>query len=176
MFRGGNRIPQLAKGENGLMLVQWGKMFNLNFLYPGMPQKLIEESSPHAHGMRLGVYMEQDVMMVAAKLGQLDWMDAPFTPHLEGAGQLDWLPDTGILHLIITWVDSRNGIIKHMCILPLSEHFSRTMVRDIHQLMKLPFDYDAYRDHIRDIYRKYTSWDLGSRVKQDSYICPERHK
>ncbi len=96
------------------------------------------------------------VIMITAKIGNLNWMDAPYTPHLSKNLTKFQLPDAGHgLGLTLILVDTITGEIKHMRLLGLSERFTKRLfgVAMTHKVK--PFDKMEYNNSINRIFSSY---------------------
>ena len=68
------------------------------------------------------------VIMITAKIGNLNWMDAPYTPHLSKNLTKFELPNEGQgLGMLLVLVDAVKGEIKYMKIMGLSERFTKRL-------------------------------------------------
>ncbi|MBO5283650.1 MAG: hypothetical protein J6B43_11110 [Lachnospiraceae bacterium] len=111
----------------------------------------------------------QNVIMLTMKIGSLNWMDAPYTPHLSPELTRYQLPESGEgLALTVILVDTATGRIKHMRLLGLSSDFTKKLFGAAMEKKMQPFDKDAYFDSIQEIYAKYQTKDL---VKMSTAYC-----
>ena len=69
------------------------------------------------------------VIMITVKIGSLNWMDAPYSPHLSENLTKFPLPGTDQgLGLTLMLVDARTGEIKSIRLIGLSERFSKRLI------------------------------------------------
>lgn len=100
-------------------------------------------------------------LIFLAKIGNLPWMDAFYSPHLSQD-----LPATPVfsdgmgLALTIMLIDSATGEIKHMRLIGLSTDFSAALMDGVQTLQKLPFSRPHYDQSVGDIMRRHTTKDL----------------
>lgn len=103
-----------------------------------------------------------DVIMTMFKIGDLNWIDAPFSPHLsEKLTKLDMPNELQGMNLIIVFVDSSNGEIKSLRLIGMSNNFTKSLYRDIYQMWMKEFDRTKYNSDLQEIYAKYTTKELS---------------
>lgn len=96
------------------------------------------------------------VIMVTVKIGSLNWMDAPYTPHLSKDLTKFTIPQTNEgLALKIILIDSSNGEIKNIRMVGLSEKFTRNLFGAVMDQKLEPFDNHDYNQRIDRIYATY---------------------
>lgn len=104
------------------------------------------------------------IIMVLIKIGDLNWMDAPYSPHISkgnypGVFQ-DEIPDGTGYSLMLILLDSNSGIIKCLRFLGLSTRFSRELRKTSLRELQLAHDKVSYTQHINQIYSQYTTNQL----------------
>lgn len=98
------------------------------------------------------------VVMITVKIGNLSWMDAPYTPHLSPNLTGFQMPEEGHgLSLMLVLIDSATGTIKHMRILGLSEKFTKRLFEVSSDLWANPFDAVKYNSSINRIFSVYNT-------------------
>lgn len=103
------------------------------------------------------------VIMITTKIGNLNWMDAPYTPHLSLNLTKIPIPNEGEgLGLFVILVDAVTGEIKSMRLVGLSEKFTRKLLGTVMNQKMEPFDKTAYFEKISQIYSKYQTKELVS--------------
>lgn len=103
------------------------------------------------------------VIMITTKIGNLNWMDAPYTPHLSPNLTKFPIPNEGEgLGLFIILVDAVTGEIKSIRLVGLSEKFTRKLLGTVMNQKMEPFDKTAYFEKISQIYSKYQTKELVS--------------
>lgn len=175
IYQVGQHIPELALGRDGCQLT-----FNcgcpiISVLINRPTPQMIADADTRVHGLRLGLYTYHDVMMLAAKPGQLPWHDAPFSPHLsapEDLPQFTVCPEGCGFFTTFLLIDSSDGSILDVHAFTLSERFSNKMLSDIQSLSKQPLVPNEYLRQISAIQQRYTSRQLGESVKQVYFHLP----
>lgn len=96
------------------------------------------------------------VIMITVKIGNLNCMDAPYTPHLNKNITKFQLPSEGQgLELTLILVDAVTGEIKHIRLLGLSERFTKRLFVVVMEHKVKPFDKDEYNNSINRIFSAY---------------------
>ena len=73
-----------------------------------------------------------DVIAITAKIGNLNWMDAPYNANLsKNLTQLNFPDKNQGLALTLILVDAATGEIKHIRLIGLSERFTRNLFEDV---------------------------------------------
>lgn len=109
------------------------------------------------------------IIMVTTKIGSLNWMDAPYSPHLSQNLTKFQLPNDGQgLGLTLVLVDAASGEIKHMRLLGLSERFTRQMFGAVMENMKKKFNRAEYDQALNRIFSSYQTNQI---VKLSSTYC-----
>lgn len=99
-----------------------------------------------------------NIIMITAKIGSLNWIDAPYTPHLSKNLTTLQFPGEGQgLGLILYLIDSSTGAIKHMRLLGLSERFSQGLIGEILDAKMQEFDRPTYNTALQGIYFAYST-------------------
>lgn len=110
-----------------------------------------------------------DVIMITTKIGNLNWMDAPYTPHLSKNLTKYQIPNEGEgLGLTLYLVDTATGEIKHMRLLGLSERFTRKLFGSAMEIKMKEFDKTQYIIKLSDIFNRY---DTKQIAKMSSDYC-----
>ncbi len=110
-----------------------------------------------------------DVIMITTKIGNLNWMDAPYTPHLSKNLTKYQIPNEGEgLGLTLYLVDTATGEIKHMRLLGLSERFTRKLFGSAMEIKMKEFDKTQYIMKLSDIFNRY---DTKQIAKMSSDYC-----
>lgn len=96
------------------------------------------------------------IIMITAKIGNLNWMDAPYTPHLSKNLTKFQLPNEGQgLGLTLILVDAITGEIKHIRLLGLSEIFTKRLFGVVMEHNVKPFDKEVYNNSLNRIFSTY---------------------
>ena len=118
--------------------------------------------------VKMAYVARNNVLIMLFKFGDLNWMDAPYTPHL--SKNLTHLPDAVLpdeglaAHLIL--FDTSNGELMTQRLFSLRSKLSNDLIREIGKMMEKPFDLEAYKSDIAAAYR-YSTDEL---VKQSKII------
>lgn len=111
----------------------------------------------------------KDVIMITTKIGNLNWMDAPYTPHLsKNLTRFQFPNENEGLGLTLMLVDAVTGEIKHMKLLGLSEKFTKKLYGSIMELKVKEFDKNRYIAALNSI---FTSYDTKQIVKMSTDYC-----
>ena len=110
-----------------------------------------------------------NVIMITTKIGNLNWMDATYSPHLSKELNKFQLPNENQgLGLTLVLIDALTGEIKNLRLLGLSEHFTKNLFGVImEQKIKL-FNIEEYRMGVNRIYANYSTNKL---VKLSKDYC-----
>ncbi len=123
------------------------------------------------------------VIAITAKIGNLNWMDALYTPHLSKNLTRIQLPDENQgLNLLLILVDAITGEVKHLRILGLSTKFSRRLLGAVMEEITKEFDEEKYNNAINRIYSSYQTKQIVKLSKdyckfneQSSHTCEKLH-
>ena len=108
------------------------------------------------------------IIFMLFKVGILNWMDAPYTPHLSPNLTKIQIPNEGEgLSLLVIFVNGRTGEIKSMRLLGLSEKFSRKLLGAVMELKMKPFDLRRHNATVNSVYSSYSTNQL-LRLSTDS--------
>lgn len=102
------------------------------------------------------------IIMMLVKIGNLNWMDCPYTIHLS-RGTLDFsddIPDGSGYSLMLMLVDGITGTIQHLRIIGLGTNFSRALRKKILNQLNMPFNKQSYDMALQSIYSAYSTKDL----------------
>lgn len=103
-----------------------------------------------------------DVIMITTKIGNLNWMDAPYTPHLSKHLTKFTIPNEGEgLALTLILVDANNGEIKSIRLLGLSEKFTRSLLGVVMDLRMKEFDRNLYDKNLQKVFNYTTKQIVG---------------
>ncbi|MDU6263746.1 MAG: hypothetical protein E6600_04520 [Anaerocolumna aminovalerica] len=107
-----------------------------------------------------------NVIMLTAKFGSLNWMDAPYSPHLsKHLSSLEIPRDNQGISVQIFLIDASNGQIKHFRLVGLSEKFSKSLLGTILEEKMNIFDKKQYFANINHIFSVYSTNKLVSMSK-----------
>ena len=111
----------------------------------------------------------QGVIMITAKIGNLNWMDAPYNPHLSKKLSKFELPNENQgLGITLVLVDAMTGEIKNIRLLGLSEKFTKQLFGIAMEQKMEDFDMIEYNKSINRIYSMYSTEEI---VKISKNYC-----
>ncbi len=109
------------------------------------------------------------VIMITVKIGNLNWMDAPYTPHLSQNLTKFQLPNEGQgLGLTLILVDAITGEIKHVRLLGLSERFTKQLLGSAMEQKVKEFNSTDYNNSLNKIFSSYKTSQI---VKMSRSYC-----
>lgn len=96
------------------------------------------------------------------KIGSLNWIDAPFTPHLaKDLTKIPEIPEGTGLALRLYLIDAISGVLcSKIRLISLGERFSRKLVKDVNEVWSRPFNEAQYYENLGMMMRRYTTKDL----------------
>lgn len=108
-----------------------------------------------------------NIIILLFKIGSLNWMDAPYTPHLSpdlGFLSMD-IPDGQGYSLLLSLVDYPSGIVKSLRYIGLGTKFSQDLKKAILQVKESTFHMQDYYNRLNNIYAKYSTDQLEKLAK-----------
>lgn len=103
----------------------------------------------------------QDVIMMTVKFGSLNWMDAPYTPHLSLGLTKAIEPKAGEgLTLFIMLIDVSTGAIKSLRVIGLSNEFTRNLLQSMRRVKEKEFLPDIYNINRERIFKMYKTTQI----------------
>ena len=110
-----------------------------------------------------------DVIMITVKIGNLNWMDSPYSPHLSKNLTKFELSNEGHgLGLTLILIDAITGEIKHIRLLGLSERFTKRLFGVVMEQKVSEFSVEKYNSTINRIYSIYPTTQI---VKMSKDYC-----
>lgn len=110
-----------------------------------------------------------NVIMITAKIGSLNWVDAPYTPHLsENLTKFQIPGENQGLGLTLILVDAITGEIKHIRLLGLSERFTKELFGIIMEHKTREFNRTEYQNSLNKIFSSYKTSQI---VKISKSYC-----
>lgn len=106
------------------------------------------------------------VIMLTVKIGNLNWMDVPYSPHL--SKNLTTFPlsiENQGLGLTLILIDSATGEIKHIRLLSLSEKFTKQLFGIVLEQKMSEFSLVKYRNSLNKIYTIYSTNQIAKMSK-----------
>lgn len=109
------------------------------------------------------------VIVITVKIGNLNWMDAPYTPHLSKNLTKFQLPNESQgLGLTLVLIDVNTGEIKHIRLLGLSERFTKRLFGIVMEYKVKMFNKTEYSNSINRIFSIYNTDQI---VKMSKDCC-----
>lgn len=109
------------------------------------------------------------VIMITVKIGNLNWMDVPYSPHLSKNLEKFQIPNEGQgLGLTLILIDTTTGEVKHLRLLGLSERFTRRLLGAVMEEKTRDFDKAEYNNSINKIFSTYRTSQI---VKLSKDYC-----
>ena len=114
--------------------------------------------------IKLGYYTYKNVIMLLIKIGELEWMDAPYSVHL--SRKLTRLMPVGEdddLALYIALVDAMGGEIKALRTLGCNNRLTKSLFDDIKKQKEM--SYEGYEQNMNYVFNTFSTKELVSRAK-----------
>ncbi len=109
------------------------------------------------------------VIVITVKIGNLNWMDAPYTPHLSQNLTKFQLPNESQgLRLTLVLIDVNTGEIKHIRLLGLSQRFTKRLFGIVMEYKVKLFNKTEYSNSINRIFSIYSTNQIV-KMSQDYY-------
>ena len=109
------------------------------------------------------------IIVFTVKIGNLNWMDAPYSPHLGGKVEKITFPkESEGLALSLILVDTKTGILMSIRFLGLSTNFTKKLWGEIIEQKMQSFDRVEYYAKVNELLRKYTTKEI---VNMSSTYC-----
>ena len=113
--------------------------------------------------VKLGYFKYKNVLMLLVKVGNLQWMDAPYSVHLSKVFSInEELEKEQGLAMVVSLVDARTGEIKTLRLLGANHRLSCSLIKDIKNQKEMPFD--DYDKNISYLFSTYSTKELVSRA------------
>lgn len=111
----------------------------------------------------------KDVIIITSKIGNLNWMDAPYTPHLsKNLTKFQFPNEKEGLGLTLMLVDAATGTIKHMKMLGLSARFTKRLFGSVMELKMKEFNLAEYNRSVDMIFNTYETKQI---IKMSRDYC-----
>lgn len=121
------------------------------------------------HTFEIRFVQIKNVIMVLTKIGNLNWMDSPYSPHLSKHLTRLHNPEPGQgLALTIYLIDSATGKICSMRLVGLSERFTKSLFNAVLDVWKNEWNKLVYATNMNRIFMSYSTKDL---VKMSVDYC-----
>ncbi len=158
IYQVGSKYGELV-GEEGIKIdvTDSGIIMNVKFFNPS--SKEIKNISKDK--IKLELVKRNGILFFVIKFGNMQWMDAPYTPHLsKNLSHIKEISQNQGFLLNIILADSRNGEIKSMRAIGISNSKSVMLKEFIEDELKKEFDIRLYDLNLRKVYSRYSTQDL----------------
>lgn len=167
-FRVGQIVPEFKGRQEGIVfdLADDGASMKVFFNSPTEYEiKQFDTDSP----FEIRFLSIWSVIILTVKIGNLNWMDAPYSVHLsQNLTSMPVIDDGNGIGLTLILVDSRTGEIKHIRLLGLSTKFSVALCREIDRQKETPFNNTEYNYVLQQLYAAYPTKKI---VQLSSNYC-----
>ena len=110
------------------------------------------------------------VFMMLFKFGSLNWVDAPYSPHLSKMSGIAEPADGEGIALQIIFGDADTGMVHGLRLIGLSTEFSRKLAADISADLGHPFDKKMYGLDLAAVFNTYPTSKLVSMAETSCRI------
>lgn len=144
-----------------------GMQIFVNFSRP-MPDEI--EQFKQGKDFEIKFVTLQNIIMFTFKIGNLNWMDAPYTSHLSFnlTRELPQFKEGEGLSAMLILTDAATAKVVSLRMMGLSTRFSNSLVQEVNAQKSKIFSVDEYNRNLSQIYAKYNTKDL---VKMSSDRC-----
>lgn len=133
------------------------------------PTKEEEEQFESGHRFEIRFVEIYGVIMMTFKIGNLNWMDAPYSPHLSKNLTKFTLPNENQgLGLTLIFIDAVTGEIKSMRLMGLSINFTKKLFGLLMEQKMKDFNVAEYSNSLNKIYSIYPTNKI---VKMSNDYC-----
>lgn len=166
LYEIGKRYPEAAGHEETLLfdITDDGIIIPI---YMNRPDPFEINQFKSGNLIKMAYVAKNNVIIILMKFGDMEWMDAPYNPHL--SKYLTKFPDKieneeGFSsHLLL--FDTATGELKTQRLFSLRAKMSNDLIRESKNLLNKPFDQKAYAADIQSAYR-YSTDDLVKQARQ----------
>ena len=158
----GEKIQKYAIGEDGVRINVNGAGIQLKVFFNNPDSNEIEQFKVE-ESFEIRSTILENVLFFTFKIGNLEIMDAPYSPHLEQEFNINReeleTGDQGFsLNLVL--INSLDGEIKTLRIIGLSNKFSKELANQIEELKKKEIDKYDYENNLNKLFSKYTTKEI----------------
>lgn len=101
------------------------------------------------------------IMMITVKIGNLNWMDAPYSPNLSKGTVKYQMPQDGQgLALTIYFADANTGELKSLRLVGLSTRFTQELFKEAMMQKMAPFNIAEYQNNLNKVFQRYSTKDI----------------
>lgn len=133
------------------------------------PTKEETEQFKNGHRFEIRFVEIYGVIMMTFKIGNLNWMGAPYSPHLsKNLTKLTFPNENQGLGLTLIFVDAVTGEIKSMRLMGLSTNFTKKFFGLLMEQKIKDFNVEEYNNSLNKIYSIYPTNKI---VKMSNDYC-----
>lgn len=158
----GEKIQKYAIGEDSVRINVNGAGIQLKVFFNNPDLDEIEQFKA-AESFEIRSTILENVLFFTFKIGNLEIMDAPYSPHLEQEFNINTegleAGDKGF-SLNLIFINSLNGEIKTLRLIGLSNKFSKELAKQIEELKRKEFDKYDYDNNLNKLFSKYTTKEI----------------
>ncbi len=149
----GNILPsQVGKPDANIFdLADYGSILLMRLREP----TTFEMSQFQSPAKRIRISCLPDTLWMTFKFGEMEWNEAPFSPHLSTQAHLPQAIQTACSNITIAVVDSLDGRVVHCERLKYDDAFSAALKTGVMQLLVQDFnkeEYDLFLDVVKSKY------------------------
>ena len=100
------------------------------------------------------------VIFWLVKLGTMEWMDVPYSPHLDKGITIPEIPDGTGLAIQIILVEATTRIVKVLRLITVPTNTSRSFLKKVQYELQQPFNFNEYGLKVQKIYASYSTATL----------------
>lgn len=155
----GKRYPFAIRQEGVVFdLADDGAYLNVYFRNP---ENIEVEQFKSSRPFEFRYVVLQNIAMCLFHIGSLNWMDAPYSPHLSNNLSTFSVPSDGNgLALTICLFDCATGELRHIRYVSLSTNFTKKFFGDVMELKMESFSEPEYFAALNSLFAKYSTKDL----------------
>ncbi len=136
---------RLTINENGLLLL---------LLLKSPDEEVMDQIGP-GNNFQMHLVQLENALMLVSRFGVLNWMAAPYHPSLHSQPvHLQEVGDDEGYRLSIMAVDTTDGAIMSLRMIPLTTQFSRKFKHVHDKLKEHPVSYEEYQNTLEDVQSK----------------------
>lgn len=157
-YKVGSLFSERAKGhQEGAIFDISDTGCNLILYFKSPSQKEID--SVKNGTMKIGFYTEKELILMLFKIGDMNWIDSPYSVHLsKELTKIQDIPEGKGLSLNMYLIDTYTGVLKSIRLLGLPTNFSCKLKVAIEKQKGIPFDNFDIR--LNEVYAKYSAKEL----------------
>lgn len=157
---------EVMRGHEGVYFNCDGSGYILTFNFSGPTSEEIEQIAvTKPFEIRATTY--DDHLIITAKAGNLNWVDAPFAPQLAQVADLKKPQrEAEGTALTVVMTDANDGCVKKIRLIGLGHDFSVKLLDEILRINEMPFVKNDYDREIVNIFAKFDTYEIAKH-----YFC-----